>query len=136
MRGRGRVAALLLLLPFALGGSARSTANPVAEPDPEDPPLCREALARHPEATALEALAEEEKRLARLARVARREARKLMRETLGIGAAARAKLPAYEALAVRESEAKRAGKALCYCRQRRGDPHRQDCELLYPVVIR
>jgi len=123
---RLRIAALLLLV-FPLLG---------AEPEPDDPPLCREALARHPDATALEALAEEEKRMSKEARDAKREARKLMRETLGAGAAARARLPAYEALAARESQARAAGKALCYCRERRGDPHRQDCELLYPMVIR
>jgi len=106
-----------------------------AAPDPEDPPLCREAIERHPDATALEALAEEEKQRAIVARRAQREARKIMRKTLGAGAAARVHLPAYEAHARRESEARRDGKTLCYCRNRRGDPHRDDCELLYPVVI-
>ena len=125
MSTRTRILALLVATLFAVG----------AEPEPEDPPLCREALARHPEATALEALAEEEKRLAIEARGLRREARKLMRQTLGAGVAARAQLPAYEALSRKESGAKRAGKTLCYCRQRRGDPHREDCELLYPAVI-
>lgn len=125
MKARALRFGLIVTALFALG----------AEPDPEDPPLCREALERQPDATALEALAEEEKQLAALARKARREARKLMRGTLGAGAAARAQLPAYEALAREESEAKRAGKTLCYCRQRRGDPHREDCELLYPAVI-
>ena len=121
-----RLAGLLCVALLALG----------ADPDPEDPPLCVEAIARHPESTALEALAEEEKSLAAAARRARREARKLMRETLGTGSAARAALPAYEKLAREEADAKRAGKVLCYCRERRGDPHREDCELLYPVVIR
>ena len=123
---RVRFAALTALAVLLLG----------AEPEPDDPPLCREALARHPEATALEALAEEEKQRALEARKAQREARKVMRQTLGAGAAARAQLPAYEALARKQAEAKRAGKVLCYCRERRGDPHREDCELLYPVVIR
>jgi hypothetical protein len=107
-----------------------------ADPAPEDPPLCREALALHPDAGALEALSREEARQAEIARDARREARKLMRETLGAGAAGAAQLPTYEALARREAEAKRDGKVLCYCRERRGDPHRDDCELLYPAVIR
>ncbi len=106
-----------------------------AKPEADDPPLCREALARHPEATALEALAEEEKHLATLARRARRDARKIMRKTLGVGAAALGQLPAYEALAHKEAEARATGKVLCYCRERRGDPHREDCELLYPAVI-
>ena len=121
----GRTAALLALAVLLLG----------AKPVPDDPPLCREALARHPKATALEALTEEEKRLATLARRARRDARNIMRKTLGVGAAALGELPAYEALARREAEARAAGKALCYCRERRGDPHREDCELLYPAVI-
>jgi hypothetical protein len=123
---RRHLALLLLAALPALG----------AEPAPEDPPLCREALALHPDASALEALTREEARQAEIARDARREARKLMRETLGAGAAGAAQLPAYEALARRESEAKRDGKVLCYCRERRGDPHRDDCELLYPAVIR
>ncbi len=121
----GRFAVLLAFAVLLLG----------AEPEADDPPVCREALARHPEATALEALAEEEKELAVAARRARRDARKIMRETLGVGAAALGRLPAYEALARKESEARAAGKALCYCRERRGDPHREDCELLYPAVI-
>jgi hypothetical protein len=107
-----------------------------ADPAPEDPPLCREALELHPDVDALEALSLEEARQAGIARDARREARKLMRETLGAGAAGAAQLPAYEALSRRESEARRDGKVLCYCRERRGDPHRDDCELLYPAVIR
>ena len=107
-----------------------------AAPEPDDPPVCREALARHPEATALEALAEEEANIAGEARRARRDARKIMRKTLGAGAAGRIQLPAYEALAHKDAEARRAGKILCYCRERRGDPHREDCVLLYPVVIR
>ncbi|MGH0028235.1 MAG: hypothetical protein ACQGVC_00465 [Myxococcota bacterium] len=121
-------AALLVLL--------GSTGAAGAEPDPEDPPLCRQAIETRPDTTALEALADEEKRLATEARRARRAARKVMRETLGAGAGARAKLPEYEAHVAREAEAKRRGKVLCYCRERRGDPHRQDCELLDPMVIR
>jgi hypothetical protein len=107
-----------------------------ATPDPEDPPLCREALAAHPEAEALEALALEEQRLAGEARTAAREARKLMRRSLGAGAEGRALLPEYEALMRRQDEAKRQGKVICLCRERRNDPHREDCELLYPVVLR
>ena len=122
---RTRLVALALVSALLLG----------AEPDPEDPPLCREAIESRPEQSALEALADAEKQLAVEARRARREARKIMRETLGAGAAARVQLPAYEAHARRESEARRDGKVLCYCRNRRGDPHRDDCELLYPVVI-
>jgi hypothetical protein len=123
-------------LGVALACCALATPVRAAEPDPDDPPPCRAAIEAHPEQTALAALAEEEKRLAAEARRARREARKLMRETLGAGAAARAKLPAYEALMAREADARRAGKSLCYCRKRRGDPYREDCERLYPVVIR
>ena len=107
-----------------------------ADADPEDPPLCRDALAAHPDETALAALAKDESRLAREARTARREARKVMREALGAGAAARGRLPAYEALLDRERAAKHDAKVICYCRARRDDPHREDCELLYPVVIR
>jgi hypothetical protein len=29
-------------------------------------------------------------------------------------------------------ELRRAGKVICHCRQRRGDPQRKDCEFLYP----
>jgi hypothetical protein len=59
-----------------------------------------------------------------------------MRAAMGTGTAARASLPEYEALTARASDARRAGKSLCYCRHRRGDPHREDCEILYPMVIR
>jgi hypothetical protein len=120
---------LAILLAAALGALG-------ADPAPEDPPLCREAIELHPDASALEALSREEARQAEIARDARREARKLMRETLGAGSSGAAQLPAYEALSRRESEARRDGKVLCYCRERRADPHREDCELLYPAVIR
>lgn len=124
--GRARAGAgLLLVLLFGLG----------AGPDPDDPPPCREAIARHPDATALEALAAEEERVATEARHARREGRKVMRKTLGAGVGAKAQLPVFDALARRDSEARRVGKILCYCRLRRGDPYREDCELLYPAVI-
>lgn len=106
-----------------------------ATPDPEDPPLCREALEARPQKSALEALAGEEQRLADEARTAAREARQLMRKSLGAGAEGRALLPDYEAAMRRQDEAKRRGKVICLCRERRRDPHREDCELLYPVVI-
>ena len=105
-------------------------------PDPEDPPLCRAALDAHPDATALEALSREEKRLSSEARTATREARKLMRTTLGSGVAGQQVLPEYTALMQHQDDAKRQGKVICLCRERRRDPHRDDCELLYPVVIR
>lgn len=126
MRAAGRLGLALLAALAGLG----------AAPDPEDPPLCREALAARPDAEALVALAREEQRLAEEARRAARQARKLMRQNLGAGAEARAVLPEYEALMRRQQEAKRRGKVICLCRERRGDPHREDCELLYPVVLR
>jgi hypothetical protein len=107
-----------------------------AAPDPEDPPLCREALAAQPDAPALAALADEEKRLAIEARTSAREARKLMRKSLGAGADGAQLLPAYEALIRQQDDAKQRGKVICLCRERRKDPHREDCELLYPVRIR
>jgi hypothetical protein len=119
----------LLLLLLAAAGLG-------AAPDPEDPPLCREALAAHPDAGTLDALAREEQRLADEARAAAREARKLMRQALGAGAGGRALLPEYDALMQRQDEARRQGKVICLCRERRRDPHRKDCELLYPVVLR
>lgn len=122
-------------LASVLAGLVLASAAPAAEPDPDDPPLCRAAIEARPGMSALEALGREEKRLAAQARSARREARKLMRDTLGAGAGARAVLPAYEAWMARESDARRAGKSICHCRERRNDPLRDDCERLYPVVL-
>lgn len=123
---RGRLLALALLAGLCLG----------AQPDPEDPPLCRDALAAHSDTDALDALAREEARLSSEARKASREARKLMRKTLGSGTQGSAVLPQYEALMREQEEATRQGKVICLCRERRNDPHREDCELLYPIVIR
>ena len=37
-----------------------------------------------------------------------------------------------ESLLAQEADARRAGKVLCLCRERRGDPNREDCQYLYP----
>ena len=119
-----------------LGIAALAALTLGADPRPEDPPLCRDALAAHPDTSALEALAAEEKRLAVEARRDAREAKKRMRETLGAGPTPPAAVPAFDALMRRHDQARRDGKVLCLCRKRRDDPHREDCELLYPQVIR
>jgi hypothetical protein len=104
-----------------------------AEPAPEDPPPCRDALAAHPDESALAALARAEDDVAARARKARVEAQKILRGHLGDGAqGGLAGSDRAEPLLRRADELRRAGKVLCHCRQRRGDPLREDCEFLYP----
>lgn len=104
-----------------------------AEPAPEDPPLCREAIAAHPDESALAALTRAEDDLAARARKARAEAKKILREHLGDGTqGGLAGTDRAEPLMRQADELRRAGKVMCHCRQRRGDPQRKDCEFLYP----
>lgn len=102
-----------------------------------DPPLCREVIERRGEQSEIEALTRAETERARAAHRAHRESQKLMRTTLGggRGAIAHGALQKADAAERRRAEATREGKVLCYCRHRRGDPLREDCEALYPVVI-
>jgi hypothetical protein len=125
--------ALLLVGLFAIRADGEPATEPAANPD--DPPVCRAALEARPDEAPLEALAHAEQAALRRAKARQREGKKLMRETLGGGRSARNRLPAFDAIAVREAEARAEGRSLCFCRKRRGDPHRQDCEALYPVKI-
>jgi hypothetical protein len=104
-----------------------------AEPAPEDPPLCREAIAEHPDASALDALTRAEDDLAARARRARAEAKRILREHMADGErGGLAATDQAEPLLRQADELRRAGKVVCHCRQRRGDPQREDCEFLYP----
>ena len=105
---------------------------------PDDPPLCRAAIEAQPDESALEALAVAEKDSVRRAREATRAARKASKRTMGVanpGAIRGLVMSAGEAARV-AGLARREAKTHCYCRQRRGDPYREDCEQLYPEVIR
>jgi hypothetical protein len=127
----GRPARILL----ALAAAQALAASPAraAEPAPEDPPLCREAITAHPDESALAALTHAEGELAARAREARAEANKVLRQHLGDGTqAGLAGSDRAEPLFRRADELRRAGKVMCHCRQRRGDPQRSDCEFLYP----
>lgn len=125
----------IALLAFGVCAS-QAAGEPNAERAvPEDPPVCRAAFDARPDDSALDALSHAEKQALRRAKAHRREGKKLMRETLGGGPSARKRLPAFDAIAAREAEARADGRALCFCRKRRGDPYRQDCEALYPVKI-
>jgi len=128
-----RVSATRLALAVAFGIAAGAAPLRAEEPLPEDPPVCREALAASPELAALPALERAEQQAAKRAREARRAAQKLLRGNLGAGAqAGLAGADAADALLREEADLRRLGKALCHCRQRRGDPNREDCEFLYP----
>jgi len=128
-----RASTAQLALAAALGIAAAAALLRAEEPLPEDPPLCREALAASPNLAAVPALERAEQQAARRAREARRAAQKLLRGNLGAGAqAGLAGTDAADALLRQEGDARREGKTLCHCRQRRGDPNRADCEYLYP----
>ncbi|HVH17181.1 MAG TPA: hypothetical protein VNF72_02665 [Myxococcota bacterium] len=126
-----RVARALVALVAAQAFAAAPSRS--AEPAPEDPPLCREAIAAHPDESALAALTRAEDDLAARARKARAEAKKILREHLGDGTqGGLAGGDRAEPLMRQADELRRAGKVMCHCRQRRGDPQREDCEFLYP----
>jgi hypothetical protein len=128
-----RAAGAWLALAAALWIGAQAAALRAEEPLPEDPPLCRDALAASPELPAQAALERAEQQASKRAREARRAAQKLLRGNLGAGAqGGLAGADAADALLRQEADARRQGKALCHCRQRRGDPNREDCEFLYP----
>lgn len=122
-----------LALAAALGIAAQVAPLRAEEPLPEDPPLCCAALAASPELPALAALERAEQQAAKRGREARRAAQQLLRGNLGAGAqAGLAGADAADALLRQAADARREGKVLCHCRQRRGDPNREDCEFLYP----
>ena len=105
---------------------------------PEDPPLCRAAIEAQPDPSALETLAAAEKDAYQRAREASRAAKRASKHTLGggnTGANRGHVMAAGEAVRV-SGIARREAKTYCYCRQRRGDPYREDCEQLYPEVLR
>lgn len=125
---RLRLAWLAALAPALLAG----------EVAPEDPPICVRAIEARPEATALEALEAAEQEANRMARRLSSDARRASKKTLGgsAGSTAVRKLMR-EADEAREQSvrAKQDAKRFCYCRQRRDDPHREDCERLYPLPL-
>ena len=124
--------ACIALAVAALGPLGASRAR-AAEPSADDPALCREAIAARPDESALDALAHAEADLASRARKANAEAQRIVRKHVGDGErGGLAAADAAEPLLRQASELRKAGKAICHCRQRRGDPQRTDCEYLYP----
>jgi hypothetical protein len=99
----------------------------------DDPPLCQQALSAAPQKPPLVALAAAEQDAAMRAARAGREAAKILREHIGDGAqGGLAASDAADRLLRQQADARREGKVLCHCRQRRGDADRADCEFLYP----
>ena len=107
---------------------------PLAAPEPE---LCREAIARHGSAP-LDALASEEHQLWREAKAAEREARKLMKQTIGMGesSGALSRVSEVERLNRLYGQRVQTAFAICQCRQQRGDPNRDDCRWQYRKHMR
>jgi hypothetical protein len=137
MTGRTRAR---LRIALAVGGLATLVVRVMphgrvhaAEPVAGDPPLCQQALMEHPEEAPLAALASAEQDAAQRAAHAGREAAKILRKQIGAGPeGGLSATTAADALLRHQAEARREGKVLCHCRQRRGDPDRSDCEFLYP----
>ncbi|HVN39756.1 MAG TPA: hypothetical protein VMW19_16460 [Myxococcota bacterium] len=131
----GRVVAAAILTSAALSLAAAPRAR-AAEPSSDDPPLCREALATRPDESALDALAHAEEDLASRARKANAEAQRIVHAHIGDGErGGLAAVGASEPLLSQAAELRKAGKVICHCRQRRGDPLREDCEYLYPEKL-
>ena len=125
-----------MLLALALAALVAAPPARAADASADDPPLCREAIAGRPDESALDALAHAEEDLASRARKANAEAQRVVHKHIGDGetgglAAADAAGP----LLRQAAELRKAGKAICHCRQRRGDPQRADCEYLYPEKL-
>ena len=120
----------LAVAALALAAAPRARA---AEPSADDPPLCREAITARPSESALDALAHAEQDLASRARKANAEAQRIVHKHMGDGErGGLAAADAAEPLMRQAAELRKAGKTICHCRQRRGDPQRTDCEYLYP----
>lgn len=125
------VAALVLLVQGGAPRPARGEA-----PAPDDPPLCREAILAEPSRSALDALARAEEATSRRAREATAAARRVMHKNIGGGPQeGLAAADEADALLRQAADARRDGRALCLCRERRGDPDREDCEYLYPEPL-
>jgi hypothetical protein len=119
-----------LLLLFLLGLAARG-AGPVPAPE-DEPALCAEVLGRE-QGEPLDALARAEQERWTVARNAERRGRRLMRSTVGMGESQRSlrAVAELERLDRAFAAAVREARILCGCRQRRGDPYREDCDRLY-----
>lgn len=113
-------------------------AAPARTEEPPDPPVCAEAIAAKPDSPPLEALKEAEKLRMRKMKEAQRESRRLAKEGLGTadGTGSRRRMRDLDAIERRRAGLYREAKALCLCRERRGDPYREDCQQLYPQTLR
>lgn len=122
---RACVAAALLAGAAAWSGSAAAESS-------EEPPPCREAIEAGG-GDPLEALADAEKAQWREAKHCEREIRKLARSSIGLGISDHAlkATKRIDGLKQRIDRAVRTARALCGCREGRGDPHRTDCDFLY-----
>jgi len=108
------------------GGSARGPAAAL------DPPACREVIAARPD-DALEALRAAESEHMRRARHAWYRGKRLLRTMLGGGTTLPTRRAADELAQLQETyhRAVHTARVLCGCRERRGDPYREDCEAAY-----
>lgn len=130
---RSHRAARVLPVGVALGLLGLAMPTPAQETaESEDPEICREALAEHP-GDELEALRRAEEDRWRAARSASRRGKKLMADSVEQG-----DTPAQQRRAAqigrtsqRYRQALREARILCGCRERRGDPYREDCERLF-----
>jgi hypothetical protein len=102
------------------------------EPAAGDPPLCRDAIAAHP-GDQLDALRRAEEDRWRAARSASRRGKKLMADAVEQGdtGAQRQRAARIGQTSDDYRRALQEARILCGCRERRGDPYREDCERLF-----
>jgi len=127
--------ALLLWLASVSPAAAETDGEGGSRRDPAaalDPPACREVLAARPE-DALEALRAAEAEHMRRARHASYRGKRLLRSMLGGGTTLPTRRAADELAQLQETyhRAVHTARVLCGCRERRGDPYREDCEAAY-----
>jgi hypothetical protein len=103
----------------------------------EEPALCREVIAAHP-GEPLEALRKAEMERMQRVRSAWRRGKHVLWDSLGMGATEHTRRLAH-AFGRASEEHRRAlyeARVICGCRERRGDPYREDCDALFRLAER
>ncbi|MCZ6783761.1 MAG: hypothetical protein O7G30_10685 [Proteobacteria bacterium] len=106
--------------------------TPPVAADPPEPAICQAAIAAQPH-DPLAALQRAEVARWQAARTASRQGRHLMRQTMGGGTSLATRRLANQIAQAQDAYrvAVQQARVLCGCRERRGDPYREDCDALF-----
>jgi len=117
-------------------GACLAVRSAAAEGTAQEPAICAQAVSTQP-GDALKALARAESEAWKEAKAVKRESRKLAKGTLGMGAST-ASVRATAKMAELDDHYQAAlarARQICGCRERRGDPHRENCDDQYARFI-